>query len=217
MPASRSNAPVMAIHQSLANTLPDAMTALRDGELIIVPTETVYGLAADASNAAAIERLYALKQRPLSQPFSLLVADLSMAMRYGIFDDRARALAKAFWPGPFTLIVPLKTDAPLCPVVQASGKTVGLRVPDHQNTRALIAQFDGALAAPSANRTGAPAPTKGKDIAPFIRAGAAICLDDGPCQHGIASTLVDISGDNLKILRQGSLTRDNIMEALPRP
>jgi L-threonylcarbamoyladenylate synthase len=207
----------MAIHQPLAHTLPDAMTALRDGELIIVPTETVYGLAADASNAAAIKRLYALKERPLSQPFSLLVADLCMAMRYGVFDDRARALAKAFWPGPLTLIVALKTDAHLCPMVLAGGKTVGLRVPDHQNTGALITQFDGALAAPSANRAGASAPTQARDIAPDIRAGAATCLDDGPCQRGIASTLVDISGDDIKILRQGGLAKDAIIKIWPRP
>ncbi len=207
----------MAIYQPLDHTLSDTIDVLRDGELIIVPTETVYGLAADASNAAAIKRLYALKERPHSQPFSLLVADLCMAMRYGVFDDRARALADAFWPGPLTLVVPLKADAPLCPLVLAGGKTVGLRVPDHESTRALISQFGGALAAPSANRAGAPAPTKAKDIAPDIRAGAAICLDDGPCQRGIASTLVDVSNDDIKILRQGGLARDVIMKAWPRP
>jgi len=140
-----------------------------------------------------------------------------VTMRYGVFDDRTRALADAFWPGPLTLIVPLQAGAPLCPMVLAGGQTVGLRVPDHQNTRALISQFGGALAAPSANRAGAPAPTQAKDIAPDIRAGAAICLDDGPCQRGIASTLVDVSGDDITILRQGGLARDTIMTAWSRP
>ncbi|MDQ7018397.1 MAG: L-threonylcarbamoyladenylate synthase [Robiginitomaculum sp.] len=207
----------MAIYQPPAHTPSDALIALRNGGVIIVPTETVYGLAADASNAIAIKRLYALKERPHNQPFSLLVADLCMARRYGKFDERAQNLAEAFWPGPLTLIVPLKADAPLCPLVLAGGKTVGLRVPDHESTRALISQFGGALAAPSANRAGAPAPTKAKDIAPDIRAGAAICLDDGPCQRGIASTLVDVSNDDIKILRQGDLARDAIMKTWPRP
>ncbi len=193
----------------------EACSALRDGALVIVPTDTVYGLAADAHNTKAVQRLYALKQRPADQPFSLLVADSAMAERYGVFDDRARALAARFWPGALTLIVPKRADALLCPAVTGAVGTIGLRVPAHEKTQSLIAHFNGALAAPSANIAGAPAPTRAEDIASEIMAGAALYLEDGPCQKGVSSTLVNLSHGEVHVLREGNITQREIMDALP--
>lgn len=191
-----------------------AIAALKGGALVIVPTKTVYGLAADVNNPAAIAKLYALKQRPANQPISLLVADLTMAKIYGELDKRAEVLAKAFWPGAMTLIVPAKENAPLCTAVLAGGNTIGLRVPAHDNTRALIARYGRALAVPSANRAGENAPLSPREITPDILAGAALCLDDGACASGIASTLIDASGDDIRILRRGDLDLATIMQAL---
>ena len=137
-----------------------------------------------------------------------------MAERYGDFDARGRALAEAFWPGPLTLIVKVKADAPLCPLVLGGGTSIGLRVPDNPITRTLITQMDTALAVPSANIAGAPVPTRVEDIAPEILCQADVCLDDGPCQRGRASTLVDISTAPLRILRTGDVTKADIRTAL---
>jgi L-threonylcarbamoyladenylate synthase len=191
-----------------------ASAALLRGALVIVPTETVYGLAANANHEDALKRLYAVKNRPLNQPISLLVADLTMAERYGDFDSRARALAAAFWPGPLTLIVRMKAYAPLCPLVLGGGTSIGLRMPDNLTARTLITQVDTALATPSANVAGAPAPTRVKDIAPEIRCKVALCLNDGPCQRGRASTLVDVSETQLRILRTGDLSETDIRAAI---
>ncbi|PHS28433.1 MAG: threonylcarbamoyl-AMP synthase [Robiginitomaculum sp.] len=191
-----------------------ASAALLRGALVIVPTETVYGLAANVHHEDALKRLYAVKNRPLNQPISLLVADILMAERYGDFDGRARALAAAFWPGPLTLIVPVKADAPLCSLVLGAGTSIGLRVPDNRITRTLITQVDTALATPSANVAGAPAPTRVEDIASDLLCKAALCLDDGPCQRGKASTLVDASKAQLRILRTGDLSEADIRTAI---
>ncbi len=196
------------------NHIPRAVGALRGGELLLIPTDTVYGLAADAQNSDAIARLYALKQRPHHQCFSLLVSDLQMAQRFGVFDERAVALAEKFWPGAMTIIVNAKPQIPVCPAIMAGGATIGLRVPAHAQIRQMIAQFGGALAAPSANIAGAPAPCCFEDIAPEIRAGAGLHYNDGPCAQGIASTLVDVSGAEPRILREGNLAPATIMAAL---
>ncbi len=191
-----------------------ALTALRAAELVIVPTDTVYGLVADANNAKAMQRLYTLKQRPSEQPFSLLVSDQNMAERYGIFDARAHALAKQFWPGALTLIVPKHDTAAVCPNVIGAHENIGLRIPDHEGTRGLIAQFGGALAAPSANRAGQPAPTASKDISSVILAGVALCIENVSCTNGASSTLVELGNDKVRILREGDIKRSEILDVL---
>jgi len=192
-----------------------ALAALRADALVIVPTETVYGLAADAGNDTAVRRLYAAKARPAAQPLSLLVHDLAMAMRYGAFDERARALAARFWPGPLTLVVPRRADAPLSAAVNSTGHSIAVRVPAQAQTLDLLKHFGRALAAPSANRAGEPAPARAADIAPAILASAALCLAGEPGAGG-ASTLLRLEADGGRILRQGRVARAALAAALAR-
>ncbi len=190
-----------------------ALAALHAGALVIVPTETVYGLAADAARDAAVRALYTLKRRPAQQPLSLLVADREMAARYGKLDERARALAAHFWPGPLTLVMPRRADAPLSRAVNAKDSSIALRVPAQVQTLALLRRFGRALAAPSANRTGAAAPARAEEIAPQIRAGAALCLG-GEAGTGQSSTLLKIEDNGVRLLRRGAITGDAIASAL---
>ena len=198
-----------------AGSIKAAQEALAGGKLVIVPTQTVFGLAADAHSGAAVARLYALKQRPAQQPVSLLVAGEVMAARYGILGERAKALAAHFWPGPLTLVVPLRPGAPLCAAVSGGGQSIGLRVPEHEQTRALIARFGRALATSSANRTGAPAPTSLAALSPEIVHGAALRLCGEQGRAG-ASTVVAIAPERITILRAGALSADK-MEAVLAP
>jgi L-threonylcarbamoyladenylate synthase len=214
---SRSNAAMALEQQNLQDAWKRALDVLQSGALAVVPTDTVYGLVADARNCDAVQRLYALKQRPPTQPFSLLVADGAMAERYGFFDDRARRLAAQFWPGAMTLIVPARTDTHLCPDVLAGGNTLGLRVPDHAQLQAMIAQMDAPLAAPSANLAGQMPPLSFQDIHRKIQDGAAYCVDGAPGAGMHASTLVDMSGPQINILRKGALGENAIRDALAQP
>jgi L-threonylcarbamoyladenylate synthase len=204
-------------HQNLQDAWKRALDVLQSGALAVVPTDTVYGLVADARNYDAVQRLYALKQRPPTQPFSLLVADGAMAERYGIFDDRARRLASQFWPGAMTLIVPARTDTRICPDVLAGGNTLGLRVPKHAQLQAVIAQLNSPLAAPSANISGQMPPLFFQDINRQIQEGAAYCIDGAPGTGMHASTLVDISGPQVRILREGGFSEKMIRKVLAQP
>ncbi len=209
--ARRSNGVMDNIAPFDLNT---AIAALREGMLVVVPTDTVYGLAARASDEAAIAKLYALKRRPARQAISLLVADADMAKRYALFDARARALADRYWPGPLTMIMRARPDASHCSAVMAGGTSIGLRVPDHTITRALITGLGEALAVPSANLSGQPAPLNTDELDPNILTGAACVIEGGPCAFGHASTLVDLSTDTLKILREGVLLQADVLNTI---
>jgi L-threonylcarbamoyladenylate synthase len=188
-----------------------AAETLRRGGLVAFPTETVYGLGADADNAAALTRLYAVKGRPGEHPVIVHVgAPAQLAEWAADVPVAARRLADALWPGPLTLVVrraPRVLDG-----VTGGGDTVGVRVPDQPVALALLDAFGGGIAAPSANRFGHVSPTTAEDVRDDLGDDIDVVLDDGPCTVGVESTIVDCTGDELVILRPGDVTRERVEE-----
>lgn len=192
-----------------ASTLDDALAALRRGEAIGLPTETVYGLAADAHDPAAVRRIYELKGRPSDHPLIVHVADAVTASRWaGDWPEAAEALAEAFWPGPLTLILPRAANVP--DEVTGGQDTVGLRVPAHPVAQALLRAFEGGVAAPSANRFGRLSPTTAAHVREEFGDAVPVVLDGGECAIGLESTIVDLSGETPRILRPGKISRPEI-------
>jgi len=180
-----------------------------------MPTETVYGLAADAVNARAVAAVYAAKGRPAFNPLIAHVADVAMARRIARFDDRAEALAARFWPGPLTLVLPVRDEAAVCDLARAGLDTVAVRAPGHPLAHALIEAVGGPIVAPSANRSGRPSPTTFADAVEETGAAAAAALDGGACAIGLESTVVALL-DEARLLRPGAVTRAEI-EAVVGP
>lgn len=197
-------------------TAEEAASLLRAGELCAFATETVYGLGADATNSDAVLKIYETKGRPRFNPLISHCADLAMAERYAIFSPLARQLAAAFWPGPLTLVLPLKPDSGLSDLVTAGLDTVGLRVPAHPLARDLIAALGRPVAAPSANPSGRLSPTTADHVHTAF-AGAVPVLDGGPCERGVESTILAVDGETVIQLRAGALPRDEIEAVLGRP
>lgn len=193
-----------------------AVAALRAGRLVILPTETVYGLAADAANPDAVAAVFEAKGRPKFNPLIAHVADAAQAERIAVFDDRARALAQAFWPGPLTLVLPVRDTAAVCDLARAGLDSVAVRAPGHALARETIRAFGGAVVAPSANRSGRPSPTTHADAVEETGAFAAQALDGGPCAVGVESTVVLAMEGRLALLRPGAVTRAEI-EAVAGP
>jgi L-threonylcarbamoyladenylate synthase len=190
-----------------------AAAALRRGDLVILPTETVYGLAADAANPLAIARIYDAKGRPSFNPLIAHLATLEAAERLARLETPARILAEAFWPGPLTLVAPLSDAAAVCDLARAGLDTVAIRVPAHPLARSVIEAFGGAVAAPSANRSGRPSPTTVQDAIEETGTASAAALDGGPCTVGVESTVVSVLDGVVRLLRPGGVTREAI-EAL---
>lgn len=187
----------------------DAAAVLRRGGLVAFPTETVYGLGADATNPAAVARIFAAKGRPATNPLIAHVASEATARRYaGAWTDAAARLAAAFWPGPLTLVVPRAGG--IADAVTAGGPTVGLRVPNHPVALALLAAFDGPVAAPSANRSNHISPTTADHVRTELGDAVDLILDGGPCAVGIESTVVDVTGDVPRVLRPGGVSAAQI-------
>ncbi|WP_163959638.1 L-threonylcarbamoyladenylate synthase [Sphingomonas insulae] len=168
----------------------EAAQRIGRGECVAVPTETVYGLAADAGDAAAVAGIYAAKGRPSFNPLIVHVADLAAAEALAVFDDDARALATMFWPGPLTLVLPLRADAPIASLVTAGLATVAIRVPRHRAMQALLAACGRPLAAPSANASNGISPTRAAHVAASLGARVPLILDDGATEAGLESTIV---------------------------
>ncbi len=187
-----------------------AAAALRAGNLVILPTETVYGLAAAAADPAAIARIFEAKSRPRFNPLIAHVSDRAMAERIAALPPLAARLAEAFWPGPLTLVVPISDPAAVCDLARAGLDTVALRAPAHALAQAVIAAFGGPVCAPSANRSGRPSPTTHADAVEETGASAAVALDGGPCTVGVESTVVSIIGGEARLLRPGGLERKAI-------
>jgi L-threonylcarbamoyladenylate synthase len=187
----------------------NAIHILRAGGLVAFPTETVYGLGADATNPAAIAKIFAAKGRPATNPLIVHVADATVARRYAAaWPTVAEKLAQAFWPGPLTLVVP-KSDA-IVPAVTAGRGTVGLRSPDHPLALELLRAFDGPVAAPSANRSNRISPTTAEHVRKDLGDRVDLILDGGPSRVGIESTVLDVSGTAPAILRLGGVSRQQI-------
>ncbi len=189
-----------------AEGIAHAAAVIRAGEPVVAPTETVYGVMADAANPEAIRKLYRIKQRSGIQPLQVLVQDFSAAKRLGRFDARAEKLAQGFWPGSLTLIVPCHEEVPIAEEVLAGGKTIGLRVPDHEVMQALLKKISTPLAASSANRAGEAAPRTAAEVDIAV----TLILDGGACALGVASTVLDLSMEMPKLLREGSIAGQHI-------
>ena len=195
----------------------EAATVLRDGGIVAVPTETVYGLAADASNANAVAKIYAAKGRPDFNPLIVHVPDVEAAEAIAHFDDTAAALADRFWPGSLTLVLPMKADAKIAPAVTAGLPTIALRCPSHPVMQALLLASGLVVAAPSANRSGAISPTTAAHVAASLGDAAPLIIDAGACRAGLESTIVAVRADGWKILRPGPITASEIEAALGIP
>ena len=198
----------------MAISLKDAAARIRAGEPVAFPTETVYGLGANALDAAAVEKIYAAKGRPAASPLIVHVASVHMASALvSVWPPEAEALAQAFWPGPLTLVLPKKPSVP--DIVTAGLATVGVRMPDHPLALALIREAGVPIAAPSANRFTGLSPTTAEHVHEIF--GDAIpVLDGGPCRVGIESTVVSIIAGKMTLLRPGHVSRNAIAEATGR-
>ena len=195
--------------------LGEAVAILRDGGLVAVPTETVYGLAARADRDAAVAAIYRAKGRPSFNPLIVHVADFAAAQALAATDERAEALATKLWPGALTMVLPLRADAGLAPAVTAGLTTVALRSPAHPLMRALLEACDFPLAAPSANRSGAISPTEPAHVASSLGDAVPLILDGGTCTAGLESTIVALRPDgSWEILRPGPIDQERIASIL---
>ena len=190
---------------------------LRAGRLVAFATETVYGLGADAKNGAAVASIYETKGRPSFNPLIAHVADVTMALALVEWNHWADVLAHAFWPGPLTLVLPLRHGHAVSPLVTAGLSTLAVRVPAQDAARQLLAQVGGPVAAPSANPSGKISPTTAAHVAAGLDGKIAAILDDGACGVGVESTIVGLAGDAPMLLRPGGLAAEDIEAALGQP
>jgi len=200
-----------------AEAIARAAALVADGQPVAVPTETVYGLAADARNADAVARIYAAKGRPDFNPLIVHVADLAAAERLGAFDAVERVLAARFWPGPLTLVVPRSADCPVSSIATAGLDTIALRVPGHRAMQALLAETGAPLAAPSANASGGVSPTKAAHVLATLEGRIALVIDDEPCTAGVESTIARVKDGAVEVLRPGPVTADMLADATGLP
>ena len=201
----------MAITKILPFTddaIAEAARLIVAGEPVAVATETVYGLAADATNPQAVARIYEAKGRPGFNPLIVHVPDLAAAERIGDFSKEARRLAEEHWPGPLTLVVPLRADSGIASIVSAGLPTIGLRVPAHPAMQALLRAVGRPLAAPSANASGSISPTRAEHVAKSLGGRIPLIVDAGPTDRGLESTIVAATGGVLRLLRPGPIDVD---------
>jgi L-threonylcarbamoyladenylate synthase len=194
-----------------------AAQLLHAGQIVAIPTETVYGLAADAQNAEAVAHIYAAKGRPDFNPLIVHVRDRKAAEKLGLFNATAQALAEAFWPGPLTLVLPLQPNAPVARAVTAGLPTIAIRCPAHPVMQALLLKSDLSLAAPSANRSGAISPTRADHVLKGLGGAVPMILDGGPCSAGLESTIVGVRDDGWQVLRPGPVSAMDIEQTLGCP
>ena len=187
------------------DTIAEAARLVLAGEPVAVPTETVYGLAADASDARAVARIYEAKGRPSFNPLIVHVKNIDEARRIAELGPRVSALAEAHWPGPLTIVAPLRDDSAIAPLVTAGLPTIGIRVPAHRAIQALLRAVGRPLAAPSANASGTISPTRADHVLRSLGGGIKLIVDDGPSPGGIESTIVAEASGQLRLLRRGPI------------
>ncbi len=199
----------------MTDDIKKAISILKSGGLVAFPTETVYGLGADATNPKAIEKIFQAKGRPATNPLIVHVADIATAKKYSTaWPESAQILAEKFWPGPLTLILPKSPD--IAPTVTAGRNTLGLRVPNHPLTLELLKAFGGPLAAPSANRSTRVSPTTASHVRDELGPLVDLVLDGGPCTVGIESTILDLTADPPIILRPGAISVEQFESLIGR-
>lgn len=200
-----------ALHLSTCEAdLTQAAELLRAGKLVAFPTETVYGLGADASNGQAVAAIFEAKGRPQFNPLIVHVASLEAAEAFGRFNDVSRQLADAFWPGPFTLVLPRTEDCPASPLVSAGLPTIALRVPASGTAQELLGRCGLAIAAPSANLSGSVSPTTAAHVLEGLGTRIGAVIDGGPCSVGVESTIVGFQDGAPVLLRHGGVSREDI-------
>lgn len=192
----------------LPESLSEAVALLRGGEVVGLPTETVYGLGAHALDLVACAKIFEAKERPLSDPLIVHVPDTTVAAELAVFDPLARSLAARYWPGPLTMVLPRRATVP--DIVTSGQETVALRVSAHPVFREVSAAFGGPIAAPSANRFGRISPTSAAHVLEELGGRIPLILDGGACAHGIESTIVLVRDGQLRILRRGPVTEEEL-------
>jgi L-threonylcarbamoyladenylate synthase len=200
----------MPIMPAAQDAIDHAGCLIRSGGLVAFPTETVYGLGADATNGEAVAGIFVAKGRPSFNPLIVHVPDLAAAEELGSFGPEARALAARFWPGPLTLVVARKHACPVADLATAGLSTIALRVPNHPVARALLKAAGRPIAAPSANRSGHVSPTAARHVEGDLGERVAMIIDGGTTVHGVESTVVDASGPRITLLRPGAVTQEDL-------
>ncbi|MCW5938391.1 MAG: threonylcarbamoyl-AMP synthase [Fimbriimonadaceae bacterium] len=206
----------MSIHIPSSESIAEAARVIREGGVVVMPTETVYGLACDALNDRAVARVFELKGRPNENPLIVHIAGLDDLPKVAeSWPPIVEKLAERFWPGPLTMVLPKLPSVPF----QTTGglDTVAVRVPDHDVALVLIEESERPLAAPSANPFGRLSPTRAEDVDPELAAQVPMVLDGGPCRIGLESTVLDLTSDEPRVLRPGSVSRADIQAVLGRP
>lgn len=198
------------------DSIAQAVEAVSDGALIGLPTETVYGLAADATDGEAVAGIFAVKNRPTFNPLISHVTGRSMARKHGRFTPLAEELAEAFWPGPMTLVLPKRGASTIHPLASAGLNTVALRAPAHSAARQVLHGLGRPIAAPSANPSGKLSPTRAAHVVLGLGDAVSIVLDGGPCAIGLESTVIEIRGERVVLLREGAVTREDIIDVCGR-
>lgn len=198
-------------HGNISSDVDKAVSILRGGGLVAIPTETVYGLAACATNKEAVDKIYEVKGRPRSHPLIVHVDTMGRAEQWGVFNQSSRRLAQHFWPGPLTLIVPRRSMVP--DWITGGRDTVAIRIPDNLITLEVIAKLGEAIVAPSANRFGKVSPTRPQHVADDLGTDVDVILDGGPCEVGIESTIIECA-DDIQILRPGAIDAQQVSQIL---
>lgn len=194
-----------------------AVALLRAGGLVAFPTETVYGLGADARSDHAVAGIFEAKERPRFNPLIVHVADIEAARQLAVFDPLAERVASAFWPGPLTLVLPLREPTGLSPLVTADLPTVAIRLPAHPVARELLRAFGGPVAAPSANPSGRVSPTRAEHVVAGLSGRIAAVVDAGPCEVGVESTILALTKDGARLLRPGGIPAEALEECIGQP
>lgn len=198
-------------------TIAEAVAILSDGGLIGMPTETVYGLAADATNGEAVAGIFAVKNRPTFNPLISHVTGPGMAREHARFSPLAEILAEAFWPGPLTLVLPRRDRSTVHPLATAGLNTIALRAPAHSAARQVLHGLRKPIAAPSANPSGKLSPTRAKHVQTGLGDAVSLILDGGRCSIGLESTVIEVRGERPVLLREGAITREDVAEACGQP
>jgi L-threonylcarbamoyladenylate synthase len=206
----------MPVVPATEETIGRAAEALARGEIVAFPTETVYGLGANALDARAVARVFAAKERPSAKPLAVLVPNLAKVENFAQVNAAARKLADAFWPGPLTLVLPRRQDCLFAEPVSAGLDTIAFRAPDHDVAQMLLAKSGLPIVAPSANRSGRPSPKTAADVEAELGDRPFMILDGGRSPLGVESTIVSLAGETPTLLRQGALPREAIEEVLGR-
>lgn len=195
------------------DSIAEAARLVLAGDVVAIATETVYGLAADATNAEAVARIYEAKGRPAFNPLIVHVLDLAEAERIADFGDLSLRLARTYWPGPLTIVAPVRDDSPIASLVTAGLSTIAIRVPAHRAIRALLRAVGRPLAAPSANASGSISATRADHVRKSLGGRIGLIVDDGPCPGGIESTIVAETDGRLRLLRPGPVQIEGAVPA----